>query len=689
MRTREADAIRKREARQKERDLVIPRCKHPKLRRDAEKDVEKWLRRYRGDDFTRDFTEQQREMIAAIINAANYGGDQAIAGPRGEGKSMLAETVTMFCILTGMLRFPVLFAATGPDAEQMLNNIKEQFEENDLLFDDYPEVCVPVRDLAGAPNRAQGQTVGGKRTRIRWTGRYIRFPMVARSKASGAVLATRGLDAAVRGIRFGSLRPDLAIIDDPDTADTAVSTDQAAKLEKKIDRDIGGLGGQSKTLARVILTTCATRRSISYKLTDRMAKPSFNGKRFKLLIKQPDNETLWEEYMSLRRVGMQGDDRFGRRAHQFYLEHREEMDAGALVGNPFRFSNKMLPDGSPMQVSALQFCYDFIADKSLDAFNTEYQNEPPEETEAKESGITPTRVQRQVSGFVQAVVPPGCVCLTQGIDVHKRALYWVVRAWRPDFSGFATGFTIDYGITEVLGTKPNVDEGVDEAIYQALHSRREWIEEHPYCTQDGRSITDQLTLVDSMWKRDAVFRFCDEAGLGWYPGVGYGRSDGCAMPNFREPVASNPNKIMGWQYFSAPRADGGWLIHINADHWKGWEHDRWMSDPAKPGALLLYGEPSRDPERLSPDQKGHLSYAHHICAEVEVEEPVKGRLKRYWKTKNHNNHYLDCSYRADVAAAMCGMRLFGMPFMEEYHAEEDSPMVTTPGGDAFCVLDRG
>ena len=174
--------------------------------------------------------------------------------------------------------------------------------------------------------------------------------------------------------------------------------------------------------------------------------------------------------------------------------------------------------------------------------------------------------------------------------------------------GFATGFTIDYGITEIHGTKPNVDEGVDEAVYSALHERREWMMEHPYLTEGGEAIEQELTLIDSMWKRDAVFRFCDEAGLGWYPAVGYGKSSGCAAPNFREPVASNPDKMMGWHYFSAPRPDGGWLVHMNADHWKGWEHDRWMSDPEKAGALLLFGDPSANPDRLSDDQKGHHAY---------------------------------------------------------------------------------
>ena len=49
-----------------------------------------------------------------------------------------------------------------------------------------------------------------------------------------------------------------------------------------------------------------------------------------------------------------------------------------------------------------------------------------------------------------------------------------------------------------------------------------------------------------------------------------------------------------------------------------------MSDPRNLGGSLLYGEPGRGTRRSEmsdDDQKGHMAYAHHICAEIEVEEP--------------------------------------------------------------------
>lgn len=55
-----------------------------------------------------------------------------------------------------------------------------------------------------------------------------------------------------------------------------------------------------------------------------------------------------------------------------------------------------------------------------------------------------------------------------------------------------------------------------------------------------------------------------------------------------------------------------------------------------------------------------MSYAKHITAEIEVEEPNRdGVLVRKWKAKSDNNHYLDGSVLSNVAASMIGVKLLG------------------------------
>lgn len=696
---RERDRLRKRDSRKQAQEVQVRRCKNQRERKRLESSDECWLQFFFRDLFWYEFTIQQREMIAAIRTALKFGGDQAIAASRGEGKTKIVERLILKNILTGAVGFAVLFAATGPMAGDSLESIKTEIEENNLLGDYYPEVCDPVRALEDAPQRARGQLVTGyyhnnprksysrAHSRFRWCGQEIVFPNVPGSPSARAVIATRGLDSAVRGLNKLKRRVDLACIDDPDTEETVNSEEQAVKLEKRIDMAIAGLGGQQRGIARVMLTTIQNRRCVSFRFTDPQQKPSWQGRRFRFLVTRPDRIDMWEEYLSLRQADQSAGDRYARRAHQFYVDNRDDMDKNAVVANPNRFDTRTLPDGSQAEISALQRYFNEVARIGQEAVSCEYDNDPPEESGPRESGITATRVQKQVSGYPRKQIPFGCTVLTQGIDVGKQRLHWIVRAWRPEECGVATGFTIDYGTTETHGTTPGSDEGVDEAITRALFERRDEVLSEPYRDEEGRSLEIGCTLVDSLWKKEAVLLFCDSAGLGYYPGIGYGKSAGCAQVNFHEPVRSSPDKVIGWQYFIAPRM-AGWMVHINADHWKGWEHDRWMMDTDKPGCLFNWGEPSADPDRFSIDEKFHFSFARHLTAEVEVEEPVKGVLKRYWKAHRDSNHWFDAAYRADVAAAIQGVRLFGMPADAPIDYADQAPRLRMPDGRPYLVTER-
>lgn len=660
-RTRDAD--RKRAARLQARRVEVS-VSTASLRRRArlEKDVQRWLRYYFPGVFEYDFTGNQSAIVQAILLAAMEGGDQAIAAPRGDGKTSIAECVIVYCVLKGILIFPVIFAATGDDAERILANIKQRLEENERLVEDYGEVCGPAAALEGLPNRANGQVASGnigaakfgeQRTKIRWSGRQIVLPTITckGSRANGQVIATRGLDAAVRGIRYGTLRPDLALIDDPETRDIATSSDdrQRDKLALKIDQDIAGCAGQKRRLARVILTTIMDRKALSYKYTDRDQKPSFRGRRFRYLVTPPDRSDLWEEFVSLQQADWAADPPT-QKAHQLYLERRAEMDAGAVVGNPHR-------RGNDLEASALETYYVEVARVGQASVSTEYDNDPPEEAGPVESGITAHRIQRQVSGFPRKIVPPGCAVVVQGIDVKKIALHWTVRAWRSD----ATGYTIDYGIQEVHGTTVGSDEGLDMALVKAIHARMEAIQEDPYCTLDGEVAPVALTLVDAGWRTDAVYHACRQLGLGILPAMGFGQSAGCVGARFADQVRSTADKKPGDGWFQKRQPKGVWLVCCDTDRWKRWEHDRWLTDPTKPGCLFMWGEAGDDPKRLSVDQKAHHSYSHHIAAEVEAEEVVKGKLVRKFKAKSDNNHWLDASYLADVAANMKGIALLRGP----------------------------
>ena len=661
------------------KDVEIPPLSKKNLarRRRYEKNDAAWLRYYFGarsncsDPFWYKFTSQQVEMIEAIGNAARWGGDQSLAASRGEGKTTLFERLLTKYALEGLIKFGVLCAATGTAAGNSLESIRDAIETNDRLLEDYPEVCVPVRALENTPNRAHYQTVTGIRmdngepfervsSRFSWCGQEVVFPNVPGSCSSGAIIATRGLDAAVRGLKRKGRRPDIIGIDDPDTEETARSEEQATKLMNRIDRALGGLGGQQKNVARVMLTTLQTRISVSYLFTDPEAKPSWKGKRFRFLVKQPGRLDLWEEYVGLRnacfqQVDSDGNlvDPFARGAHKFYLTNRRAMDADAEVANPHRFNPERLSDGSRLEVSALQRYYNEIARIGPEAVAAEYDNDPPEETGPVESGISAYRIQQQVSGYPRRVVPPGVVCVTQGIDIGKYVLHYVVKAWRAD----CTCYVIDYGVQETKGMAlKSTDRAVDSAVLKALYTRREAMIDNPYTTVDGDVVDVKKTIVDAGYRTKTIYHFCQQAGLSFEPGMGFGKSAGCFQPTFRPPTRVTDTKRPGDGWFRSLQPGGVWLIGMDKDRWLGFEHDRYMTPTDMPGTCMLFGMSSTG-NRLSPDQKLHMTFSKHLTANIEREEPTKNGIIRRWHSKSDTDHYFDASYMASVAGNICGISL--------------------------------
>jgi len=667
---REYQAERKRAERRQERVVRIPKCRSRKRRNRLEKDDIEWLMFYFSkhcglpDPFTYVFTEQQIEMIRAFGAAIRQGGDQAIAASRGEGKTTIVERLITKYTLQGTLSYSVLFQSTGALADNSLDTIKTSMVDNELLLAYYPEVCVPVQSLENTPHRAPYQLVSGFRfddgksyemaaSHFTWSGQEVIFPNVPGSPSAGSIIATRGLDSAVRGLKKRGRRPQLAVIDDPDTEETARSEEQSKKLEDRIDKTIGGLGSQKKPIARILLSTIQSKVSVSYTFTDPKKKPSWKPKRFKFLVTPPERADLWDDFVMLKQSDwVEGTNQ----ARKYYRKNRKKMDAGAVVANPERL------DRSNGELSALEHFYTLVARLGAEAVNTEYNNDPPDELGPVESGIYATLIQRRLSGYPRRVVPPSCTTLTQGIDVQKLGVYWVIKAWQPD----ATNYILDYGFYETQGTVYGSDEGVELAIRSAILGRFEQQKEFPCMTVDGEIVDLDLTLIDSGWQSPAVYRACVESGLGCYPAKGHGKSQGCAVTNFHDLWKRTPDRRPGDGWFMSKLPKGFWLVHCDTDRWKSFEHARWLTTEGKPGAAYLFGEMT-DKERkflgkyLPKESKEHISYAKHLTSEVEAEELIRGSLKRVWKTKagRGQNHYFDASYLASVAASMKGISLLG------------------------------
>lgn len=663
-------ARRRRHVRRAAATHEVPGCNSWTRRSRLEKDIFKWLQFYGGGtSFKYDFTPNQREIITAILTEVTRGGAQAIAASRGDGKSTITEWVLKYLILTGKARLVLYMASTEELSKKFVRSIQQRILKNERLYKDYPEVCGPVRDVAGNGSRAKnyvaygvtadkkGEPFGlddpkapGLLLPFEWSTSEITFPEIPGSKAGGAKLVSGSLSGATRGFKDVDQRVSVIVLDDPDK-DTRLTPETAIELERIIDSGLGFLGGQQQGLGRVMLTTVQGHFTVSAKFTDRKQKPAWHGRRFKFLEKPPDDMAKWKRYIELKELDWEQDT---DHAQRYYLADRASMDAGAVLGNPNRFF------AAQGEVSALQHYMNQVAEKGWEAVRREYDNQPPEEELPQKNGLTAHRIQRQLSGLPKRIVPASCEVLTRGIDINQRYAHWVVRAYASD----GTCFTIDYGIEEVHNLR-GTTEGLHEAIENALLNLFEEETTDPYVNGSGTPVPIRATCVDSRYEggavRQAVKKACELWGTRYYTvqGCGMGARKGtrCTKPSYREILNNhNPDRTVGDGWHMDRITGICSEIKIDKERFVRYEQARWMLDG--PGANYLWGEKETNPDaiHLSRDSSYHQSFARHIVNEYEEEKLEKGVMVKEWKSSK-NVHYLDSACYATAAALKCGIAL--------------------------------
>ena len=136
----------------------LPAVADPDRRRKCEADPVLFYRTYFPKRFSLDFSDDHLAEIQAMETIMVSGGVQAFAGPRGFGKTSLCEVACIRASCKGYRKFIALIGASKEAADEMMDSIKGEFETNELLAAEYPEICYPIQKLEGINNRCKGQT---------------------------------------------------------------------------------------------------------------------------------------------------------------------------------------------------------------------------------------------------------------------------------------------------------------------------------------------------------------------------------------------------------------------------------------------------------------------------------------------------------------------------------------------------
>ncbi len=629
-----------------------------------------FLETYFPQRFYRPFCADQKKVIAKLQDAILTGGKFALAMPRGFGKTAICEGAVLWATLNGHIEFVLLLAATDGLAEMSLSSIKEELDGNELLAEDYPEACFPIAALEGISNRAKGQLYRDSRTHVEWTGSSIVLPALKPagwaedaelktllrpggwSFASAAMLMVTGLTGSIRGLKHGrpdgrQVRPQLVLIDDPQTDDSARSVTQCATRSRIISNAVLGLAGAGTPITVVMPCTVIRAGDLADTFLDRKEHPEWKGEKMRLLYGLPTRMDLWDQYAEMRRKSFAADGH-GEAAHAFYLERRAEMDEGAVPAWPECYS--------PTQASAVQYAMDLKIDRGDAAFYAEQQNDPliervAESVELSEDQITAKAIKERPRGEA----PSTSSTITAFIDVQGDLLFWMVAAWEPNFNGHV----LDYGAWPDQGrpyyylreARPTISQklpgrGLEGQLYGALEALTLLLLGREWRKDDGSKARVERCLIDASWgdSTDTVYQFAKETPFSALVTPSHGHFIGAAKTPMAE-WAIRPGERTGWNWvLSLPGKRPVRHVTFDANAWKSFTANRLATAKGDNGCVSLFGV-----------AEDHRLLAEHLTAEYRIRMMGRGREVDEWKNRpGRENHFWDCLVGCAVGASFQG-----------------------------------
>lgn len=634
----------------------VPAPVDPDRRAEAKTSFRRYCEIYQANAFSLNWSPDHLRAISKLEQATMHGGLFAFAMPRGSGKTTLSTAAAEWSILYGYRRWTCVIGATEPAARALLTSIKLDILYNELLQEDFPESVGLLAALDNEPRNVKGQRVLGKPTACHWSKDKIIFPTIGAdqweagiaSPASGATITVAGLLGKIRGqferVPDGSIiRPDLAICDDPQTRRSAHSRLQTQARWATLNGDVLGLAGPGTKISGICPCTVIQPGDMADQLLDHEVSPEWRGERSKLMNRMPDSP-LWDEYARILREELEaGGD--GSLATAFYAANQVEMDRGGEPGWPERFN--------PDEISAIQNAMNLKL-RDPDVFAAEYQNEPnPPDVDGENDQLQDDEVLAKVGGYSRGTIPTEFDQLTAFLDVQRHALYWMVCAWKTNF----TGLIVDYGIYP--------DQKTQWVTYRKILHRLEDLRKgQPYEAQLLGGLSDLVTSLDRDWEREdgvtmrlarlivdagdgafeeQIYSFCRQSPTRPIPwkGVGIG-PDQMPMHEYKR----RPGEKMGPGYMYGPSKYKVRRLLADVNQWKTFALNRIRTPRFAPGSLEIFNG-------------RHKLLAAQLTSEYSIKTSGRGRVVWTWKHRpeRFDNHWWDCLVGNCVAASMGGAKI--------------------------------
>lgn len=259
----------------------------------------------------------------------------AWACPRRHAKTAwLSNIFLIHEVVYRLKRYIVLFSETTDVAGDFITWGRYQLKLNEKLREDFGEVLHVKPSMNELDNKYEFITT------------------------SNIKVEAKGLGTQTRGLRHGSTRPDLFILDDLESAESTNTSELIEKSKTWFSEEM--LPALAKEGIVVYLGTILCYGSLLHHVIEE--RRDFDARKFAAIQEYSPRNDLWEEW---RKVFRSDDVEAVDKAHAFYDENKDDMTEGTEILWPGYFTY-----------------YEFIQireNSGPKAFNQEYQNNPTDE----------------------------------------------------------------------------------------------------------------------------------------------------------------------------------------------------------------------------------------------------------------------------------------------------------------------
>ena len=609
----------------------IPRCRHRRVRDKYRYDLLGFGLTYGMDAYEgmkpllkRRPSPRMERFVRALQDKILYGGLKHVRWPRGKGKTTWVKIAIIWAALYGHKRFMVVVEKTKGMAQVVVDEVWKRIHLSPRISADFPEFAVPMHDVMLSPQRMRVQTCNGKPTYMKQDVsrfHYYKLPTVEGYANTGAIIAYRGADQALRGINIDSARPDFYFIDDPQTEDDARNPATVAKIEKEITSAVLGSGELSERISAVMASTPIEPNDVSETFADPQKHPEWETETERLVVSFGPKAEM-SAYLKMLAVDQHA-------AHAYYIEHRAEIEKGA----------EMMDDGdyNPiMECSAYEHALYMLFTMKATSFYAEMQMIP-----SKAQGIykiTAKLVRSRVNGVPFGIVPRECGNgLLSYCDVNA------VDGLRWEIAGFGMGrrvATLSYGGYPAEGQRL-YPEGLPESaipayLAPAIREVARRVMSSTFRDADGKPVKVSGICFDGGWMTSTVASAVAELNASGIVAVwSKGFSSRDYSINHHEKAASG--KIDGLKAAEECHlwaTSNGKFLAYNSDYWKEVSQTSYLAGPLDPSSSSFWGD----------DPTVHIDFAQEVCNEELLAKERSTRYGSIWtwkKPKGLLNHFGD------------------------------------------------